>query len=120
MTGKTSRTYLIHADRPHGHAQHYIGSTDDLDERIKQHQATTWERFAAPIMVDGHPKNGATTGPGATLMGVFNAYGISWQVVRTWKGGRKVERALKNQRHHRLLCPVCNPKALNRARKVKV
>ncbi len=102
--------YLIHLDRPVGskqsdearrlfglpprrredyepHAQHYIGWTTDLDERIEQHR----------------------TGQGAAILRAAGQAGISWQVVRTWEGGRDLERQLKNRHEGPALCPICNP-----------
>lgn len=36
--------YLIHFDRKIGHAQHYIGSTTDLERRLQEHQRK-WPRY---------------------------------------------------------------------------
>lgn len=77
--------YLLHFNRAYHHAQHYIGWTTDLDERLKQH----------------------FSGAGARLLSVVTAAGISCEVVRTWMGSRSVERRLKNQKNARRLCPVC-------------
>ncbi len=117
----TDTTYLIHADEKYGgRVQHYIGSTGDLDARIETHRATRWERYPVPVTLrDGRRKNGDVFGGGATLLGAINAANIAWRVVRTWKGGRKVERRLKNWKNSRRLCPACNPKAECLARKVK-
>lgn len=79
--------YLIHFDEPVAHAQHYLGYTDDLEARIKCHQK-------------GH---------GARLIAHLVATGVSWRVVRTWEGERALERALKNLKKARVLCPCCNP-----------
>jgi predicted GIY-YIG superfamily endonuclease len=80
--------YLIHFATAYKQARHYLGSTDDLAERIERHRA----------------------GNGARLMEVITTAGIQWEVVRTWKGSRKDERKLKNQHNTPRLCPVCNPK----------
>lgn len=32
--------YLIHFERPYQHARHYIGYTDNLDQRIHDHECT--------------------------------------------------------------------------------
>lgn len=77
--------YIIHFDRPFWHARHYIGSTVNLDRRLAQHR----------------------NGTGAKLLRALNRRGISWQVVRTWSGGRTLERILKNRKKSRDLCPVC-------------
>lgn len=77
--------YLLHFDQPYKHACHYIGSALNLRSRLTQH----------------------AMGQGARLMEVITAAGITWQLVRTWQGDRKLERRLKNRKHAALLCPVC-------------
>jgi predicted GIY-YIG superfamily endonuclease len=103
------QVYLIHLDQPLGqpqpdearrerglpdrkreyrpHAQHYIGTADDLTARINEHRS----------------------GQGARFLSVANSAGIDWRVVRTWKGGRQLERKLKRRHDAPRLCPVCNP-----------
>jgi hypothetical protein len=44
--------------------------------------------------------------------------GITVEAVRTWQGSRADERALKKRKNTPTLCPVCNPNAANRAKKV--
>ena len=83
----TSTIYLIHFDTPLAHARHYLGSTHDLDQRLADHRA------------------------GARLMAVVCERGIAWQLARTWSGGRRDERKLKNQHHAPRLCPLCRPTA---------
>jgi predicted GIY-YIG superfamily endonuclease len=77
--------YLIHFDQPLHHARHYLGYTDNLDERIARHKR----------------------GEGARLLQVLLARGIEWEVVRTWEGDRDLERKLKRRKHSDRLCPVC-------------
>lgn len=77
--------YLIHFDQPYKHARHYIGWAKRLQPRIQHHKNNT----------------------GARLLQVINGANISWSVVRTWKGNRHLERALKNRHNTRLLCPIC-------------
>jgi predicted GIY-YIG superfamily endonuclease len=84
--------YLIHFDEPignranaRGQAQHYIGYALDLAERLQEH----------------------ARGDGARIMAAVVSYGISWKVVRTWKGSRKEERKLKNCKQARKICPIC-------------
>jgi predicted GIY-YIG superfamily endonuclease len=79
--------YLLHFERRYQHAGHYLGSTTDLDARLAQHRA----------------------GQGARLLAVIQAAGISWQLVRTWPGGRARERQLKAQGGRSRLCPLCHP-----------
>ncbi len=103
--------YLIHFDAPlSGRAQHYLGWTDDVESRVAEHHATTWERYDEPQTLDGRRHNGCSHGSGATLIGAVNTAGIAWQVVRTWpKGSRQEERRLKKFHKLRVLCPICNP-----------
>lgn len=79
--------YLIHFERPLHHARHYLGYTYDLAGRLESHRA----------------------GRGARLLAVLHEIGIGWEVVRTWPGGRPLERKLKSQHHTPRLCPLCNP-----------
>jgi len=85
--------YLIHFSRKLAHAQHYLGSTSDLETRLSDHR----------------------NGCGARLMQVVREVGIEWSCVRTWKGSRLVERKIKNRKHADRLCPVCaGEKAMRR------
>jgi predicted GIY-YIG superfamily endonuclease len=77
--------YLIHFDKPLKHARHYIGWTTDLEKRIGQHE----------------------NGRGSRLLEIVGAAGITFKVVRTWKGSRKLERKLKNRNGARHICPTC-------------
>lgn len=89
--------YLIHFDEAYKHARHYLGVADDLDARLEAHRA----------------------GNGARLIQVIQSAGITWRCVRTWPGGRKLERQLKNRKEAPALCPVCGgDSAMKRARKV--
>lgn len=81
--------YLIHFDQPiaKGHqARHYLGFSKDIAIRIQAH----W------------------SGRGANLTKVANERGISYRIVRAWKGTRNDERRLKNQKNTPRLCPCCN------------
>lgn len=87
--------YLIHFDRPignpnntRGQAQHYIGWTECLADRLLAH-------------FKGH---------GAAIMAFLSQSKIGWQVVRTWEGSRKLERQLKNRKQAKAFCPVCQGK----------
>lgn len=93
--------YLIHFDQKIGNpdnslamACHYLGYTSNLKTRLLRHKE----------------------GRGAKIMSFLFQQGIGWKVVRTWCGGRKLERALKNQRNAPRLCPVCNPKLHKKGR----
>jgi len=50
------------------------------------------------------------------MLAVCVERGITWRCVRTWQGDRKLERKLKRRKEGPALCPICNPKALNRAK----
>lgn len=84
-------TYLLHLDRPLGgpvhFARHYVGQTVDLDRRLRQHRE----------------------GEGARMLAVATERGISFDVVRTWPGGRETERRIKRGHRGPRLCPVCSP-----------
>jgi hypothetical protein len=83
--------YLIHFDRPIGGperykmAQHYIGWTNNLPARLAEH----------------------ASGQGAHLMKIVRDAGISWQLARTWPGGKRRERQLKRQGGASRFCPLC-------------
>jgi predicted GIY-YIG superfamily endonuclease len=77
--------YLLHFSAPYCHAQHYMGTTDDLDARLVLHM----------------------TGRGARLVEVIVNAGLSFTLARTWKGGRRLERQLKRRHEAPRLCPIC-------------
>jgi predicted GIY-YIG superfamily endonuclease len=84
---KTTTVYLLHFDELlSDHAGHYVGSTSNLDARLEEHRS----------------------GNGARIMEVCKERGIGFQLARTWKGGRKLERLIKSGRRARLLCPICS------------
>jgi hypothetical protein len=95
---RTSTVYLLHFTPPYRApigstgrvklAGHYLGSTGAYpEERLATHLA----------------------GQGSPLVRAAVAQGCEVGIVRTWRGGRKLERQLKRSRHHARLCPVCNP-----------
>ena len=79
--------YLIHFEsRLHG-AQHYLGFSTNIPQRVKAHKA----------------------GRGAPLLAAVSKLGIGWRVVRIWR--RKdgyFEQALKRRFALRDLCPACS------------
>lgn len=80
--------YLLHFDRPinSSHtAQHYLGSSLWIESRLNQHRS----------------------GKGARLCKVARERGIGFTLARTWQGGRKLERKLKQQKNGKKLCPIC-------------
>jgi hypothetical protein len=81
--------YLLHFDRPFGHARHYSGFAmpGNLAYRMAHHRA----------------------GSGANLLRHVAAAGISWELVRTWPGDRSSERQIKRAGHGPRYCPRCDP-----------
>jgi len=78
--------YLIHLDKPIGHARHYLGYADDVTERLARHRQ----------------------GRGGRLLKVAVSRGIGFDVVRVWPDGdRALERRLKRLKNGPGLCPVC-------------
>lgn len=90
-----SVVYLLHFDRPISDkhtCQHYIGFANNLESRI------------------GYHRKGRS---GVRLLEVAYERGIGFQVVRTWEGGKDLERKLKNQKQAPKLCPVCQGKNID-------
>ncbi len=83
LTGK--KVYLIHLDHALKHAKHYLGFSEDVQERVQQHR----------------------NGRGATFMKAISKEGITWHVSRIWDGDRTIERLLKDQHNASHLCPTC-------------
>jgi hypothetical protein len=80
--------YLFHFSNKLSRAQHYLGFAEEgnLETRIKQHGTTA----------------------GAKLTFAAAQRGIGFELVRTWDDAtRKVERALKNRKDAKSLCPNC-------------
>src|SRR5262245_12288520 len=97
MTSTTGTIYLIHFNRAYKHARHYLGYSEHLDKRITDHLC----------------------GMGARLMEVVTQAGIEWRVSRTWPGDRQLERRLKNRKDSPRFCPLCDPRALSRAKVIE-
>lgn len=87
--------YLLHFDRPFKHARHYIGWTSraNLEDRLKEHG----------------------TREGSALLYHVRLAGISWTLVRTWKGGPVQEHRLKLGSGVRQ-CPICSVEFKDRVR----
>lgn len=98
---KDGVVYLIHFDRPFGHAQHYIGLASDFEKRMERHKQ----------------------GRGSNLIRVIQNAGIGWHVVRIWEAGVNapaVEKELKAYHNSRHLCPECCGKfALDKAERLR-
>lgn len=76
--------YLLHFDKPFGHARHYMGWSQDL-----------WVRLICHKM-----------GRGANLLRHVAMAGIEWKLVALYYGDRNREREMKNHGHARR-CPEC-------------
>jgi predicted GIY-YIG superfamily endonuclease len=83
-----SVVYLLHFSDPISPlhtAQHYLGWTNDLGQRLADHAA----------------------GRGARLTQVALERGISWQLAAIWPGDRAYERWLKSRKCSPRFCPIC-------------
>ncbi len=102
--------YLLHYKQPISRgvsptgkaleANHYIGFTNDLIQRILEH-------------AEGH---------GARFTQVCHEREIDFALARTWEGkgaDRSFERRLKNYKKARRLCPICDPGALERMNDIR-
>lgn len=84
-------TYLVCLDRPlgsdhpRGQGRHYVGMSTNLAQRIATHRE----------------------GRGARMLAAAVQRGISFEVVRTWPGGREMEKRIKAQHNARRYCPRC-------------
>lgn len=107
--------YLLHFSQKYKRVQHYVGYAEsDLAARLDEHANTRWIRYTTPIIDDaGHVKAGEKTGQGALLLGVINSLGITFQLARTWTGGRSLERYIKSRKAAPRFCPICHPESAN-------
>jgi predicted GIY-YIG superfamily endonuclease len=82
----TGTVYLLHFDKPFGHARHYIGWARNLDRRLAYHGTLS----------------------GARLLYMAAQAGVTWQLARTWEDVTKNrERQLKNKGGASRMCPLC-------------
>jgi hypothetical protein len=58
---------------------------------------------------DSNSVPAAGYGRGTRLVEVATERGITFEVVRVWRGDRGRERRLKNRKEGPTLCPICNP-----------
>ena len=84
-SGITGWIYLLHFDRPFGHARHYTGWTGDLPGRLRDHK----------------------NGQGSNLCRKAAAAGVGWTLVSVVPGDKNEERRLKNLGGAAKRCPVC-------------
>lgn len=79
--------YLLHFDSPLSHAMHYIGCTDNLVARLRDH----------------------AIGHGADITRACREAKIGWRLTRLWYGHFGDEHALKAKKNAKMYCPKCNP-----------
>lgn len=84
--------YILHFDRPVGHAQHYTGFSTQIIRRIRHHRC----------------------GTGARLTQVARERGIGFKIGKLWRGpqyGRSFERKIKTIAHPKRFCSICRMRA---------
>lgn len=85
--------YILHFDEPLSHAQHYVGMTGNLKQRLEAHAA----------------------GNGARLTEVLNDEQRGWILAglfqTTAANARRVEKNLKESKNLQRYCDICNPDA---------
>lgn len=98
-----SHVYLLHFSSPVAHARHYLGSSNDLERRLAEHR-------------NPNDPNGAR------LPHVAVIRGADLIVARTWRGGRRKERNIKEAYKHSFttLCPLCSAGAGSRPKTASV
>ncbi|MEG4427310.1 MULTISPECIES: GIY-YIG nuclease family protein [unclassified Microcoleus] len=80
--------YLLHFDKPicsSRPAQHYVGWTKDLDERLWKHKK----------------------GRGAKFCATARERGINFVLAECWVADKSFERRIKRQKNHKRFCPLC-------------
>lgn len=87
--------YLLHFDKPFGHAKHYTGFVEhDVERRLKEHER----------------------GYGSRLVGAARKAGINFSLARLWHDvDRKYERDLKKRGGATRHCPMCKGQKIGTA-----
>ena len=88
--------YLLHFETALHHAQHYLGSTTNVCDRLESHAA----------------------GNGAKLTEVLFERNEHWRLAALWQltdnsSRLALERRIKNHHNGTRYCPICNPDARN-------
>jgi hypothetical protein len=99
MTAGT--VYLLHFDEPMPRnrgqvvapVQHYVGWAGRLADRLEHHRR----------------------GSGARILAALAERGIGFELARTWRGDRHLERRIKTRTHFSRLCPRCRAIGPHRA-----
>ena len=84
-----SFVYILHFDKPISPdhtAQHYVGFTKDIDQRIRQHRKGKGSRFCA----------------------VAKERVIKFILAELLIGERDLEKAIKRQKNTKKFCPICS------------
>lgn len=125
-----SLIYLIHFDQMYQHTRHYIGSTNDLERRFKEHQrkhpcftyqGRRYRRYSTIMKALAQDYSAqeldqrmfellrqARRDHGVLLLMAVNRAGVSWQIAQVWQADRSFEFFLKRRKHASRFCPVCN------------
>ncbi|MGE5433057.1 MAG: GIY-YIG nuclease family protein [Syntrophomonadaceae bacterium] len=80
--------YLLHFQDNYCRARHYVGYTNDVQRRMKEH----------------------LSGQGNPLVRAVIESGIQVYLARLFQGNRQVEHQLKRQKNVKRFCPYCNGK----------
>ena len=124
-----SLIYLIHFDQPYQYTRHYIGSTNDLERRIREHQrkhpsfsyqGKHYRRYSTMLRALAQNYSAqeldqqkfdllrqARTDHGVSILMAVNRAGIPWQIAQVWQADRQFEYYLKRRKHASRFCPIC-------------
>lgn len=92
----TQILYLLHFETPMSHAQHYLGSTDNVRRRIKRHRDQQGARITS-VATERNIQ--------LIVAGLFQPKDPSDNI-------RKIEANAKLLKNGRRYCPICNPNAV--------
>ncbi|MFL6284573.1 MAG: GIY-YIG nuclease family protein [Pyrinomonadaceae bacterium] len=91
---RESVVYLLCLSRALAHSKHYIGSSQNLDRRFKEHCSGRGSKFTQAVV----------------------RAGIAMRIAATWDGERYEERRKKLARNAARWCPFCRDEFLARDR----
>ncbi len=94
MARKESVVYLLCLSRPLSHARHYLGSSLNVQRRLKEHMSGRGSKFTQAVVKAG----------------------IELRLATTWEGQRFEERQRKHARNAARWCPFCRDEFLARDR----
>ena len=86
-TKRIGRVYILHLNRPHHHAKHYVGFTmNTVEGRLNHHRRGIGSKFLKAVMGTGN----------------------NFELVRIFENAdRHFERWVKDQKQTEGFCPVC-------------